>query len=90
MVRLRRGQREALERRVYDLRSDSAEATPGRWFREGPVTKQLLGLCRSDPDPGGLPAIYARGAMLSAPKVGRRAWADARALEKLRALGYVE
>lgn len=88
MVKLGRGAREIEETRFYDLAADPGELSPKSWPVEDGAPSQLLDLCAADPDPGGLPESYERGARLSAPKIAERA--DPQTLEKLRSLGYVD
>ncbi len=88
MIRLERGRRETVASRRYDLGSDPEELRPLPWSPEDGGAPLLVELCRDDPDPGGLPAEYLEGARLTAAKVSPRA--DPEALEKLRALGYVD
>jgi arylsulfatase A-like enzyme len=88
MVRLLRGERTVLERRRYDLTSDPREETPGEWPADDVAGAELVALCESDPDPGGLPLALAQGIVLTAPKVDPRA--SPAAWERLRSLGYVQ
>src|SRR5262245_55727841 len=88
MVRLLRGERPVLGRRYYDRRTDPGEATPRGWPADDTAGAELLALCASDPDPGGLPLTLAQGIVLTAPKVDPRA--SPAAWERLRSLGYVQ
>jgi hypothetical protein len=74
-----------VEREHYDLREDPQELAPRRGTALPP---ELVSACQLDPDPGGRPESARRGASLDGPKVAPRASPEA--LEKLRALGYVE
>ena len=84
------GERRIQDRRYYDLGADPAEQNPQRWdpldLDEAPLA--LIDLFDRDPDPGGLPQDFPAGLRIDAPKVAPRA--DAEAIERLRALGYVE
>lgn len=88
IVRLAKGSGEVEESWFFDLAQDPRELHPRPWSAAGGAPPHLLDLCGADPDPGGLPEQYLKGVRLSAPKVADRA--DARALEALRSLGYVD
>jgi arylsulfatase len=72
----------------YALDEDPAELSPAALSlpSRGDAVQQLLELVETDPDPRG--ASGRKGRKITAPKVDPRA--DAEALERLRALGYVE
>jgi choline-sulfatase len=74
----------------YDLAADPKELAPQRWgaSSEAGGARALLALVAADPAPDGIPESFRQGRRLDAPKVAPRA--DAEAIEKLRALGYVE
>jgi arylsulfatase len=74
--------------RVYDLAADPRELTPRPWEALAEPARHLLELCRTDPDPAGVPRQYAKGIQLSAPKVAPGLPAETRA--RLKALGYAE
>jgi hypothetical protein len=87
---VRAGERRPLEGASFDLSEDPDELAPARWplSDDGEAPRQLLELFETDPDPGGQPESMREGIRIDAPKVAPRA--DAKALERLRALGYVE
>jgi arylsulfatase len=72
----------------YDLEKDPRELAGGEWVQPNDASAALLDLVRSDPDPGGIPTEYRKGMRPSAPKVAPGV--SDHAMEKLRALGYVE
>ena len=80
--------RATMQQRHYDLVGDPGELNARPWQPNAPVPRQLVELSRTDPDPAGLPAKYAKGLLLAAPKVAPRVSAEAR--DRLRSLGYVE
>jgi arylsulfatase len=88
MVRMEPGERAVVEQRFYDLMADPGELEPKRRFPDREAPKQLLELCRRDPDPGGVPAEAIGRTKGRAPKAAPRATAEQ--LEQLRGLGYVE
>jgi arylsulfatase A-like enzyme len=88
LVSLRKGRNTARKRLFYDLARDPGEEHPQAWPPDSDTGNQLEALYRMDPDPGGVPLTPSRGRMLEDPKVDPRA--DERALEALRALGYVQ
>lgn len=79
---------EIVETRFYDLASDPDELSPVPWSGDQNPPPTLLDLCRSDPDPAGIPQRYRQGVRITSPKVSDRA--DERAREGLRALGYLD
>lgn len=87
MIALQKGTGEIMERRFHDLRVDPGEVGRSEWPVRGGPSEELLSLCRSDVDPGGLRKRYAEGVQLTAPKVSPRATEEE--LERLRSLGYV-
>ena len=90
VARAEAGERQIQSRWYYDLGADPTEQDPQHWDPvdlEG-VPRALTDLFDRDPDPGGLPQELRAGLRIDAPKVAPRA--DAEAIERLRALGYVE
>jgi arylsulfatase len=90
MARSRAGQRRPTEGTSFDLGEDPGELAPQSWLLlpDEDASRELLEHFESDPDPGGQPESMRKGIRIGAPKVAPRA--DAEALERLRALGYVE
>jgi len=88
IVRLAKGSGKIEETWFFDLAQDPRELYPRPWSAAAGPPPLLLDLCSADPAPGGLPEQYRAGMRLSAPKIADRA--DARALEALRSLGYVD
>jgi len=80
--------RATMQQRRYDLVGDPGELSAQAWDPDAPAPRQLVELSRTDPDPAGRPAEYAKGLLLTAPKVAPRVSAEAR--ERLKSLGYVE
>jgi arylsulfatase A-like enzyme len=76
------------ERRRFDLSSDPSELRATPWQMPNPVRRALLKLVETDPDAGGIPAEYAQGVRLDAPKVNPNVTPEQ--LEALKALGYAE
>jgi arylsulfatase A-like enzyme len=72
---------------VYNLVVDPEELSLLTWVRSA-ESEQFFEFIGSDPDPAGIPAEYADGMPIEAPKV--RPDADEELLEKLRSLGYVK
>ncbi len=87
MAKLAERSKTVIERRFYDLGSDGGQDQAMPWEGEDPVGRELLTRISEDPDPAGWPVEMREGIRLNAPKVAPRA--DAEALERLRALGYV-
>ncbi len=90
VTRVRAGKREPTRPQFFDLANDPGEMAPREW---APVdspegARELLALIERDPDPGGRPESFRKGVKLEAPKVAPRAAPEA--IERLRALGYVE
>jgi arylsulfatase len=87
---VRAGERKPVEGASFDLSEDPDELAPSPWPLRGDeeATRALLELFETDPDPDGQPESMREGIRIDAPKVAPRA--DAKALERLRALGYVE
>lgn len=90
MVRVSAGTRAVERRRFVDLAADPEERRGAPWPEGSEAGEELLARVAEDPDPGGRPAVDADqlGERLTSPKIDPRV--DAEALEKLRALGYVE
>jgi len=90
VAKARAGERVMPGRWYYDLDADPAEQDPQLWdpsnLEGAPLA--LIDLFDRDPDPGGLPQEFRAGLRIDAPKVAPRA--NAEAIERLRALGYVE
>jgi arylsulfatase A-like enzyme len=90
VTKVRVGKREPTQHEFFDLADDPGETAPQEWApgeaAEGAL--ELLRLIERDPDPGGRPESLRKGEQLTAPKVAPRA--DQEAIERLRALGYVE
>jgi arylsulfatase len=90
IARVPSGSRE-IDRRAYvDLARDPLELKGAPWPDDTVAAEALAARIASDPDPGGRPVLRADelGQRLTSPKIDPRA--DDAALEKLRALGYVE
>ncbi len=87
LVKMKSGRRKVLETLRYDLAADAGETRPLKGEPEDDALRQLLQRIRDDPDPGGAAVRPEKGVELEGPKIDARA--DAQALEKLRALGYV-
>jgi arylsulfatase A-like enzyme len=88
ILRLARDSGEILHRWRLRLDSDPGEQSPLEWHAEDERSAaELVELAASDPDPGGYPREYARGAHLNGPKIRPHLSPDE--VEKLRALGYV-
>jgi arylsulfatase A-like enzyme len=83
----RAGKRQVRGRRYYDLATDPGEADPRPWEPDD-TAAALIDRFLRDPDPGGLPGDLRAGMRIDAPKVAPRA--DDAAIERLRALGYVD
>ncbi len=75
------------EQRYYHLDEDPGELRPLHWPREEDALS-LIRMAAEDPDPAGLPTRLTPGIWVKAPKVAPGV--DARSLEKLKALGYVQ
>jgi hypothetical protein len=75
-------------RRRYELSRDPGEKKPRAWRNDDMGARAFIETVKNDPDPAGIPREYERGTQISGPKIDPRA--DDEALEKLRALGYVE
>jgi len=90
VTRVRGGRREPTQPELFDLASDPGETAPREWAPDAAAgaAGELLELIERDPDPGGLPEAPREGVQIRAPKVAARA--DREAIERLRALGYVE
>lgn len=88
LAKLNSGSRTILETHWYDLTDDPGERRPVEEQQEDDALLELLRRIQDDPDPGGDPLGPINGIQLKGPKIAPRA--DAEALEKLRALGYVE
>lgn len=85
LVDVREG-RDTTQRWQYSI--DQERGALGRWDERHPVGKDLLAKIASDPDPAGVPASLRQGIQIDAPKVAPGL--DAKTIERLRALGYVE
>jgi arylsulfatase A-like enzyme len=72
----------------YDLRRDPHERQPGPWPSEREEGRALLALSRRDPYLSQGNVTRTTGRMPTGPKIDPRA--DPEALERLRAMGYVE
>ncbi|MFQ5352705.1 MAG: sulfatase, partial [Candidatus Binatia bacterium] len=79
---------EVTRRWSYDLAADPDETDPQPWPEPNPAGEALLELTKLDPDPAGIPAEYAHGIRIGAPKVAPRA--GSKAMERLKALGYAQ
>ena len=90
VTRVGAGKRWPTQHEFFDLASDPGETAPRRWDPDESAEggRELLGLIERDPDPGGRPESLRKGVKITAPKVAPRA--DQEAIERLRALGYVE
>lgn len=87
LAKVNGGSRDVVHTFRYDLRADPRERSPLDVSTNDPPLHRLLTLIAADPDPGGSPINARMGVQLEGPKVDPRA--DARALEALRALGYI-
>jgi len=90
VTRLRGGRRRPTHHEWFDLANDPGETAPQEWAQDASAgaARELLELIERDPDPGGRPETPRKGVQIRAPKVAARA--DRDAIERLRALGYVE
>ena len=90
VTRVRVGKPEPTQHEFFDLANDPGETLPQEWAPDelADGARDLLGLIERDPDPGGRPESFRKGVQLKAPKVAPRA--GQKAIERLRALGYVE
>lgn len=90
VTRVRAGERHPTQHEYFDLADDPGETAPQEWAPDESAegARELLGLIERDRDPGGRPESFREGVQLTAPKVAPRA--DQEAIERLRALGYVE
>ncbi|GAG05432.1 unnamed protein product, partial [marine sediment metagenome] len=90
VTRVRVGKREPTQHEFFDLAKDPGETAPQVWAPDETAegARELLGLIDRDPHPGGRPESLRKGVQITAPKVAPRA--DQEAIERLRALGYVE
>ncbi len=81
------GDRKVPVKYFYDLAADPLEQQSLE-FDDGEAVQRLQQLIESDPDPAGVPAAYAKGMKITAPKVAPNV--SEKQLEALRALGYAE
>lgn len=81
------GDRAIVDRSYVELGAGRESWKAGRWA-EGAPAEKLEQSVLEDPDPGGVPAEYAKGEQLEGPKIAPAK--DARQREALRALGYLE
>jgi arylsulfatase len=88
MVQYQKGSTEPRRLVFYDLRRDPHERRAEPWPSEDEAGRALLALSRRDPYVTEENATRATGHKLTQPKIDPRV--DGEALEKLRALGYVE
>jgi len=72
---------------AYDLANDPAERCPLPVDKAEPAYRILVRMILDDPNPGGVPEKYRHGKRPSALVAGG---ADAEAVTRLRALGYIE
>ena len=88
MAGMIRGDRQIIEERVYDLRTDPGELDPDPSPSPADARDALHTLIQQDPDPGGLPEHLRKGMRLKAPKVAPGVTPEQQ--RKLKALGYIE
>lgn len=81
------GTRDVVGTYRYDLAADPGERSPLEVSTQDGPLRRLLALIAEDPDPGGSPISPKMGVRVEGPKIDPRA--DSRALEALRALGYI-
>jgi arylsulfatase len=87
VAKLTSGSRDVVETFRYDLAADPGERSPREVSTHDGPLRRLLALIANDPDPGGSPISPKMGVRVEGPKIDPRA--DSRALEALRALGYI-